>query len=825
MSVSLSRRRLSCFRILVPVLAVTSVVFAGPVATPQAGGPAPARSPDSLFRLADESAGWRLRLTPSGAISALSLRTADGWKDIAFRADEYAGPAWIVRGETEAERALPRPSKGGDRVANDKPPARVALAADPLNPGRFFGRRNGIEFTLEYGTTGGALSVTAEVRNAGTQVFSPIGAGLRLGVDTGMKSYPQWDGVLFPTLLRCEKTHFWGYFMGPTGTILGVSSPDPVASWTNEYNAVGMHRIFTSSLYFINESPLPARHPQNLASLRPGESLRRTVFFSLIANPGGIKPTLAKLARAPMVDASGAYTVTPGESAPVRVFSESPVTIRVIGPDGRVETPGTVGKPGGCEFSLKASSGFGEYRVEVTGAEGRVSEALFYCRKPWSWYLRQARRGDIAAPPLAAPYAEWWYGFYTTFLAKRFVPDAGEDAVTEKTFRELLPGIFDQETGVALRPHPIQKNGSMIGVLTAAYRANGDIRDLDMAARIADRQVARHQGADGAYRANGTGPHYTAVIYPAKSMLELALVERELSAKDALWKERSERHFASARAAVYDLKKHLDDIGTEGENTFEDGMISCSALQLARYALACDDAGERAEFTRAARYMLMKHRCLEQTELPDCRMNGGTLRFWEGVYDLRLSPNMMNSPHGWSSWKTYATHYLYLLTGEEHWLRETMDAVGSAMQVVDVESGGLRWGFVPDPYVRAYARAEDPQRPGVETYINKIIGEQYVAMNRNWFAKQASDNTVHEHFAMLAEVALTHAFVLMRADGSLLAYNCTVAPEGGTLVVTPDESLVDAVHLNLSAGAVVRVKFDGRERVENIPAGMHWVKR
>ncbi len=50
--------------------------------------------------------------------------------------------------------------------------------------------------------------------------------------------------------------------------------------------------------------------------------------------------------------------------------------------------------------------------------------------------------------------------------------------------------------------------------------------------------------------------------------------------------------------------------------------------------------------------MMQSHRCLEQLLIPDARMNGATLRFWEAQYDVLIggSLNMMNSPHGWTAW-------------------------------------------------------------------------------------------------------------------------------------------------------------------------------
>ncbi len=148
--------------------------------------------------------------------------------------------------------------------------------------------------------------------------------------------------------------------------------------------------------------------------------------------------------------------------------------------------------------------------------------------------------------------------------------------------------------------------------------------------------------------------------------------------------------------------------------TFEDGMMSCSALQLGMFALLQRDAAERKKYTEAAAAYLEQHNSLTQLLIPDSRMNNATLRFWESQYDVMVYPNMMNSPHGWSAWRIYATYYLYLLTGEAQYLRMTMNALGSSLQVVDTQSGRLRWAFVADPYIEAKVFVPDLARHGYE---------------------------------------------------------------------------------------------------------------
>tara|TARA_R110002049_G_scaffold206269_1_gene376762 strand:+ start:176 stop:433 length:258 start_codon:yes stop_codon:yes gene_type:complete len=75
-----------------------------------------------------------------------------------------------------------------------------------------------------------------------------------LGIDNEMTNPQTYYGQFFPTLLRCEKTHFGGYFQNPNGQILTITSPDAIAS--RQINYIGMgHRIATSSLNFLHVYP------------------------------------------------------------------------------------------------------------------------------------------------------------------------------------------------------------------------------------------------------------------------------------------------------------------------------------------------------------------------------------------------------------------------------------------------------------------------------------------------------------------------------------------------------------------------------------------
>lgn len=274
--------------------------------------------------------------------------------------------------------------------------------------------------------------------------------------------------------------------------------------------------------------------------------------------------------------------------------------------------------------------------------------------------------------------------------------------------------------------------------------------------------------------------------------------------------------------------------------TFEDGMISCSYTQLAMYALHHAAPEEKATYVDAAQQLRLSHRCLSQLLIPDCRMNGGTLRFWESQYDILTPPNMMNSPHGWTAWRVYGLWYLYQLTGREELLSQVYNTLGAGCQLIDFETGELQWAFVVDPYVEADRWLEDPVHPGRGMGVPEVVGEQYLPMVSGWYKappntwamqygrKQdggACDNDVHETFKCLEETVLATACVVERPDGVLVGYNCSMEEIGGVCTVKPQEDVVMGVHVNLKRGRTVRVLFGNGGVVEEAsPAGMKWIR-
>lgn len=111
----------------------------------------------------------------------------------------------------------------------------------------------GIDFSVTEEIINNMLKISIEI--SAKENVSAKRLGFRLGIDTYMDKYPQWNSKFFPTALRCEKNGFWSCFMTPEGKMLSVCSPSKIVSWKNEYNRAGNdvgHRIYTSSVEFIN---------------------------------------------------------------------------------------------------------------------------------------------------------------------------------------------------------------------------------------------------------------------------------------------------------------------------------------------------------------------------------------------------------------------------------------------------------------------------------------------------------------------------------------------------------------------------------------------
>lgn len=609
------------------------------------------------------------------------------------------------------------------------------------------------------------ISITAK------QNFAPERFGFRLGLDTYMDKYPDWNDRVFPTSLRCEKNCFWGCFVSPLGLKVAVASKDNIVCYKNEYNgnSIAGHRIYTTSVEFINNLKLPSRHSQ-CKEFKEGMTYCYKIYFAVVEDYTELKSFIKDYAGITLTQLEK-YTLEPHEIT-----------------DG--------------EYKSLGNADYGMHNIDIEGQ----SAMSYYVRRDWFYYLERANESAKKCQQKAGTHAESWYGYFSRVAYCKITKKESDKAILIKDFENFYKVLATSNKKMLRKGtliHRLQNSSSMISLLTDFYELTLDKKYLEWANHLAD-WLMKLQSKDGSYRSGGT--HYTCVIYPAKSMLELALAEKSAGLTD-----RHNVHFDSALRAVQDLAVNLDNIQTEGEMTFEDGMISCEALQLAYMALNVEDERLKEKFTNAAKLIMSKHECLEQTYVPDCRSHGATLRFWEARYDINFFANMMISPHGWTSWKNYATFYLYLLTGESKYLVDTMNTIGACMQCVD-DSGELNWGFITDPCVSGLAMVRADNRLGL-AIERKTIGEEYLPMVSEWYRQNpkrlifqyflslkgiskwrydfggSCDNDVHEHFKCLAETVLDKAFV-HETPNKTLSYNCIVKGSNISLTSPYTEQLV-----------------------------------
>ena len=669
---------------------------------------------------------------------------------------------------------------------------------------------------LKYHQNPSFLTFEISMKNNGAEVFAPVKAGIALGVDTYMDQYPHWLTKFFPTLLMNEKTHFYGYFQSPQGQVLGIASPDPIASWSVDYNLSYYdipphwfygHRIESVNLDLINALPLPEHNPQDMWKLEPGEEKTWKVSLVPVTSLESFEHEMAEATGLPMISMDRT-SYMPGETAAFTIFADST-------PEVVMDASFEVAEIAKGQWLVKANMHeAGRYDVTVT-AGGYQSSAVILVNDSWAEVIKDARQAALDNHQKPSSHVESWYGFHSAFLAARHFPDTEIDTQFDDRFDLIYNKVFDAENAVPrLYEDRIQNTSSTIGMLVDRYEAFGRIEDLEQAASLADWLIANNQDKGGAYM-NGN-VKYTSVIYVAKSIMELYLAEKDF--KEEVWQERAARHYESVKRAIDELVASQGDFQTEGEMTFEDGMISCSALQVGMFALLQEDPASRQHYAQAMMDILESHDCLTQLKVNDGRRRGGTMRFWEAQYDVLMLPNMFNSPHGWSAWRAYASYYAYLLTLDERYLKETFNAAGAFAGLIDQETGKLRWAFVVDPYLRVRQIAAPVEgltfddvttgNPHPDFYGSRefTIGEQYVDMISSWQPVNSQDNDVHEVFKFIEEAVLTNAFIVEREDGTVVGYNCSVEKRGRRLVVVPAEKQIVNLHVNLKSRYKVAFK-------------------
>ena len=772
---------------------------------------------DSSRRLDSPAGGWTLSVAPDGTIQRLDMTFGDKRINVPWRpqGDKARGPAW----------------------------AGVELAPVPGDDMRFAGRSGDAEYGLAYRDDAGRLTIDASIRNHGSApIVAQPHVRLTLGMNQEMKDPRTYFTTFFPTLLRCEQTHFWGYFQTPNGQVLAIASPDAVASWAHGYQGNG-HRITTSHLDLLHALPLPPRHPQAISALAAGAAQTWRIILQPVAKLDDVPAAVATLCDAPALSLDRT-TAASGETVELTVHrpgSEVPVLTMTDAGGKAWPLPAPRMGGGAVRYTFSAPEAPGEYTIQAV-ADDKRTEAVLCVRKPWGWYLEQARAEALRMQQKPMMHREGWLGFFNAYWAERYAPDPARLAETEEKFQAFFAAMVDPATGHFYKDRPTwpdrpQNSAWMLGLLTLRAAVTRDVEHLQRAADWADDFIKRFQKPDGAFTHGKNS--YGALTLGTKFLADLVRLEQEHDAVAVAGNGRFAapiaRHLAAIDRAVANLEKVKDLGHTEGEPTYEDNQAGSVWSLLALHALTTDDASRKARQLATSLEVRGRHECLTQALIPDGRMRGGTLRWWEAQYDVLTSPSMMNSPHGWTMRSQFGAIYLYLLTGEERFLNLACNAMGACAQAIDQETGRLRWAFVPDPYVEARQFVPDPERPGQGKHVPTIVGEQWLPMISDWWrvpeGKVAAmrsqgwscDNDVHEHFRWLAEQFVPNAFVLEREDGTLRAWNCRAERAGEMLEIVPAEPVVSRVHLNLREGRRVSVRFAKESFDERVEPGMRWI--
>lgn len=771
-----------------------------------------------VIKIGNDHAG--ISVSPAnGTIKSMTL----GGKPVVMMKGGHAGPALIVAGQDNAGKLIqfsPLDVKG--------------RATTPLT---FRAKDGDLEYTLSYRTDKDAVIVQTSVKNTGTSAYAPGTLALQLGLDTCMASYPSWNDKHFPTFLRNEKTHFWGYGMSPGGSIVGIFSPDFIPSWNLKYNNGG-HRINGIQLQLLTDGTIPDRLKQdgvNPGEIKPGDTKTWNIYLTKITDLKDVPQKAAELTQASFAVADR-YTGEPGEKVTLSLHGK-PDEVTVMAPDGSSKKLTMTNDK--AEYILPSEPGYYSVliRKKAQGGE-KTTQAMLTVRKPWSWYMNKSREWAVKAKQKGGSHVESWYGFFPAFKLRHLIPNEQLDKQLDADFNEIFPTMYDMETMMpksVAYPNRIQNHAGAAALYGERYLVTGDIKDLEKAATLCD-YVIKTQKEDGAYRSHGT--HYTSVIYVAKYIMEVMLIEKELGKTNPEWQERYDRHYASVEKAIDELARNLDNIETEGEMTFEDGMISCSYTQLAEWARRYAKPENRQKYIDAAEQLVVKHRCLSQLVQPDSRMHGASLRFWESQYDVLWCKNLMSSPHGWSAWRLYGLFDLYRLTGKIEYLRDAMNGMGTCASLINSDTGEVRWAFMVDPKITTDVLEPLEGNPKGH-YVRKTVGEQYQPMVSQWlkapyatpvFAYNRDqggtcDNDVHEIFKCLAEHALTTTWLYIDKSGEPQVWNGKVERNGNTYVVTPSEDIVSEVHVNTLVDANIQVKQKGMEAERKLTAGLHEIKK
>ena len=408
----------------------------------------------------------------------------------------------IISSITSDDVAVPFHENMGPALYYKENGKKKLLSLRQVN-GIYIAISHGVQFSLEHIIKEDCLTLRVDIYNNSDKAFMPEAIGLCLGIDSYMVEYPQWNNRFFPTYMRCEKTHFIGYFMSPQQKAVAVVCKQPVAAWELEYNTASYgsetdchfgHRIYTGNLLLTVNGKVPKRHPQDLRGINAGENKSWEVNLIPLNDIKKFKPMLTERFDMPVISCE-MYTVAKGEKIKPEIMCGEEYSVNIISPSGKI-----------IKSEKITADEYGVYTVTVKSKNGKICEAKIYCRHDYGWYLKAARKNAVYKPQKATTHTESWYGHFSNFLAKKHYPDTRLDTLAKQNFDEIMPLMYDFENGkVLIAPDRVQNEALLISLLTDAFEAEGEEKYLDYANNMAQELMSR-QADSGAYMSGNT--HY-----------------------------------------------------------------------------------------------------------------------------------------------------------------------------------------------------------------------------------------------------------------------------------------------------------------------------
>lgn len=584
---------------------------------------------------------------------------------------------------------------------------------------------------------------TAQIESDGA--VSSAAPVRRLRYCTGVNSWTDfssdWAHRPYPTNLRVERDFFWAAMVSTAHDVIGYFSTGRTDSWSVQYENVGMQRIRSVSIDFVNAldaHPSRVTH-QDVRLGRENPSYRGAFYVGRFPSLEAFWQKAADVLGVAFICADRCSGFS-GERLRCRVIrptdARSRVTARVR--DEGADADGPACHVAGDQLDIPLSGRTGR-KVVTLDAGGWSTEARIWQQDGWADILRAAGRHAARVKVASGYNYESILGLITVCQAAGLLGDDVCLAAARPILERAYAVHYDRSSGRHKSGHDrLQNYGGMLDAIRAYHRYFRTTEYAEIGQRSA-RQLMGLQGSDGNfYRHNSI---YNNVGHPVRSLFDWGEHMRAMGRTA----EADEIRESVARA-YRNIARSGDDTMTEGADHFEDGMTSCAGHQI---AALWPQFGRRPEDLAMARAIFQRRRMLKP-RVPDSRFFAATLRHWEGYWAMGLGPCMLGG-HGWNAWSAAFEHALFMATGEWRYLVESYATVSNCVQSVDLASGDFRFGFAVDPCWRDFYGL-GIQHPG----------EEYVRVPDE--IRVSSEG--HQVFAALEESFFRRTYVRVMADGA-----------------------------------------------------------